>query len=82
MTMFALELLLPPMSFVLQANNVSAGAGPGSYSLPDILRLGEGGQSWIEYQAQVTMYAVMGTAFISGTLELAACCSMAALKLV
>eukprot|EP00730_Choanoeca_flexa_P017370 TRINITY_DN8355_c0_g1_i3.p1 TRINITY_DN8355_c0_g1~~TRINITY_DN8355_c0_g1_i3.p1 ORF type:complete len:415 (+),score=65.06 TRINITY_DN8355_c0_g1_i3:2-1246(+) len=49
------------------ADNVSAGAGPGSYSLPDILRLGEGGQTWIEYQAQITMYTVMGAALIAGT---------------
>jgi hypothetical protein len=54
------------MGCALQADNVSAGAGPGSYALPDILRLGEGGQSMEEYQSQISMYTVLAAPLICG----------------
>lgn len=42
-------------------------AHPGAWNLPDILRLGEGGQTYIEYQAQMGIYAILASPLIVGT---------------
>lgn len=42
-------------------------AQPSAWNLPDILRLGEGGQTFIEYQAQMGMYAILAAPLIIGS---------------
>ena len=51
----------------IQTWDLAQYARPGAWNLPDILRLGEGGQTHTEYQAQVSLYALLAAPFIIGT---------------
>jgi alpha-galactosidase len=57
----------PRMLIILDANNVYAlFAGPGHWNDPDMLEVGNGGMSDLEYQSHFTMWAIMAAPLIAG----------------
>jgi alpha-galactosidase len=57
----------PRMLIILDANNVYASfAGPGHWNDPDMLEVGNGGMSDLEYQSHFTMWAIMAAPLIAG----------------
>ena len=55
------------MLIILDANNVFASfAGPGHWNDPDMLEVGNGGMSEIEYRSQFTMWAISAAPLIAG----------------
>ncbi|HEY5119151.1 MAG TPA: glycoside hydrolase family 27 protein, partial [Anaerolineales bacterium] len=57
----------PRMLIILDANNVYASfAGPGHWNDPDMLEVGNGGMSDLEYQSHFIMWAIMAAPLIAG----------------
>jgi alpha-galactosidase len=55
------------MLIILDANNVYASfAGPGHWNDPDMLEVGNGGMSDLEYRSHFTMWAIMAAPLIAG----------------